>query len=338
MQVVNFQRKRSVKAVSRSGRMIAAAAIGAMLVVGSPNASWAQGYPNKPITILVGFAPGGLIDVISRLVGQRLQEKLGQPVVVENRAGAAGNIAHRRVATGDADGYTILGGTTSLAINETVFAKRGYVADDFIAVSIAALSPEMISAPVGGAKTLKEFIDSSRSTSAQFGTAGAGSASYITTQYFFQNLAKIPTTHIPFQGGAPAVSAALGNQIPLVATPPAAGAAAPVKAGLLRGLAIAADKRMALLPDVPTYSESGYPGFTASAWTGFFLPAKTPKEIAVKLNEAIAEVLKEPAVGAKLQELGFEPIYLDQKASDEMFRAEIGKWRTMIEAIGLKVE
>ncbi len=206
-------------------------------------------YPNKPITILVGFAPGGLIDVISRLVGQRLQEKLGQPVVIENRAGAAGNIAHRRVATGDADGYTILGGTTSMAINETVYAKRGYVADDFITVSIAASSPEMISAPVAGAKTLKEFIDSSRSTSAQFGTAGAGSASYITTQYFFQNLAKIPTTHIPFQGGAPAVAAALGNQIPLVATPPAAGAAAPVRANQLRGLAIAADKRMALLPD-----------------------------------------------------------------------------------------
>ena len=244
----DFQEKQTVKAASCRS-VVVAAMIGALLVIASPNASRAQGYPNKPITILVGFAPGGLIDVISRVVGQRLQEKLGQPVVIENRAGAAGNIAHRRVATGDADGYTILGGTTSLAINETVFAKRGYVADDFIAVSIAALSPEMISAPVGGAKTLKEFIDNSRSTSAQFGTAGAGSASYITTQYFFQNLAKIPTTHIPFQGGAPAVSAALGNQIPLVATPPAAGAAAPVKAGLLRGLAIAADKRMALLPE-----------------------------------------------------------------------------------------
>jgi tripartite-type tricarboxylate transporter receptor subunit TctC len=337
VQDVKFQGP--VKAASRKGRAVAAAAIGALLVVAAPNASWAQAaYPTKPITILVGFAPGGLIDVIARLIGQRLQVKLGQPVVIENRAGAAGNIAHRRVATSDADGYTILGGTTSMAINETVYAKRGYVADDFIAVSIAASSPEMISAPLEGAKTLKEFIENSRSTSAQFGTAGAGSASYITTQYFFQNLAKIPTTHIPFQGGAPAVTAALGNQIPLVATPPAAGVAAPVKAGQLRGLAIAADKRMALLPDVPTYSESGYPGFTASAWTGFFVPAKTPKEIAVKLNTAILEILKEPDIITKLQELGFEPLYLDQPASEALFRAEIKKWQTMIEAIGLKVE
>ncbi len=134
------------------------------------------------------------------------------------------------------------------------------------------------------------------------------------------------------------MAAALGNQIPLVATPPAAGAAAPVRAGSLRGLAIAADKRMALLPDVPTYSESGYPDFTASAWTGFFLPAKTPKEIAIKLNTAIREILKEPTIVAKLQELGFEPIDLDQPASDAMFRAEIKKWQTMIEAIGLKVD
>jgi len=334
---VNIQNKLPVKAGSRKGRMMAAA-MGALLVLASPSASWAQAYPSKPITILVGFAPGGLIDVISRVVGQRLQEKLGQPVVVENRAGAAGNIAHRRAATSDADGYTILGGTTSMAINETVYTKRGYTADDFITVSIAASSPEMISAPLDGAKTLKEFIDNSRSASAQFGTAGAGSASYITTQYFFQNLAKIPTTHIPFQGGAPAVAAALGNQIPLVATPPAAGVASPVKSGQLRGLAIAADKRMALLPDVPTYAESGYPGFTASAWTGFFLPAKTPKEIAVKLNTAILEILKEPAVIAKLQEIGFEPLYLDQPASEAMYRSEISKWRKMIEAIGLKVE
>ena len=122
----------------------------------------ADTYPSKTITIIVGFAPGGLIDVIARLVGQKLQTKLGQTVVVENRAGAAGNLAHRRVATAEPDGYTILGATTSLPINESLYPKRGYTAEDFKAVSIAATSPEMISAPPGGAKTLKEFIDNAR--------------------------------------------------------------------------------------------------------------------------------------------------------------------------------
>ncbi len=143
----------------------------------------AQSYPSKPITIVVGFAPGGLIDVIARLVGQKLSVKLGQPVVIENRTGAAGNIAHRRVATAEADGYTILGATTSLAINEAVYPKRGYTADEFTAVSISALSPEMISTHPSGPKTLKEFHRCrTRPRPRNFGTAGAGSASYITTQ------------------------------------------------------------------------------------------------------------------------------------------------------------
>ena len=123
------------------------------------DAARADTYPSKTITIVVGFAPGGLIDVIARLVGQKLQGKLGQTVIVENRAGAAGNLAHRRVAAAEPDGYTILGATTSLPINETLYPKRGYTADDFKAISIAVTSPEMISAPPSGAKTLKEFVD-----------------------------------------------------------------------------------------------------------------------------------------------------------------------------------
>ncbi|MDB5599055.1 MAG: hypothetical protein JWN71_1099 [Xanthobacteraceae bacterium] len=319
-------------------RLAVPLALSALVVFASSTALRAQAYPSKPITIMVGFAPGGLIDVIARLVGQKLSVKFGQPVIIENRSGAAGNLAHRRIAAADPDGYTILGATTSLPINETVFPKRGYTADEFTAVSISASSPEMISAHPSGPKTLKEFVDNARGTSAQFGTAGAGSASYIVTQYFFKKLANIQSTHIPFQGGAPAVTAALGNQIPLVATPPAAGAAQPVLSGALRGLAVASEKRMKLLPDVPTYAESGYPGFTASAWTGFFVPAKTPPEITTKLNAAILEILKEPDTIAKLEQLGFEPLYLDQPQSEAMFRAEIAKWRTMVEAIDFKVE
>jgi len=320
------------------GRRLAAFFLGALIFAGVSEKAAAQAYPSKQITIVVGFAPGGLIDVIARLVGQKLSAKLGQPVIVENRSGASGNLAHRRVAAADPDGYTILGATTSLPINETLYPKRGYTADDFKAISVSAASPEMISTHPSGPKTLKEYIDNARSSTAQFGTAGAGSASYIVTQYFFQNLVKIPTTHIPFQGGAPAVTAALGNQIPLVATPPAAGAAAPVKSGALRGLAVASEKRMALLPDVPTYGEAGYPGFTASAWTGFFVPAKTPQDIALKLNTAILEILKEPEVVTKLEQIGFEPLYLDQPGSEAMFRTDIAKWRKMVEAINLKIE
>lgn len=156
----------------------------AALSLSAATAAHADTYPSKTITIVVGFAPGGLIDVIARLVGRKLQIKLGQTVIIENRAGAAGNLAHRRVATAEPDGYTILGATTSLPINESLYPKRGYTAEDFKAVSIAATSPEMISAPPSGAKTLKEFIDNARSSTAQFGTAGAGSASYIVTQYF----------------------------------------------------------------------------------------------------------------------------------------------------------
>lgn len=321
-----------------SRRKVVAAMAALLLGQTIATPTFADTYPSKNITIVVGFAPGGLIDVIARLVGQKLQAKLGQTVIVENRAGAAGNLAHRRVASADADGYTILGATTSLPINETIYAKRGYTADDFMAITIAATSPELISAPADGAKTLKEYLDNARSSTAQFGTAGAGSASYIVTQYFLEKVAKIPTTHIPFQGGAPAVTAALGNQIPLVATPPAAGAAAPIKAGKLRGLAIASEKRMAILPDVPTYAESGYPGIVASAWTGFFLPAKAPKDIAVKLNTAINEILKEPDVVARLAELGFEPQIQTQPEAEAQFRSDIAKWRTMVEAINLKVE
>lgn len=310
----------------------------ALVVTGLVSSARAQSYPNRPITIVVGYAPGGLMDTVSRLFGERLSAKLGQAVVVENRGGANGNIANRRVASADPDGYTILGATPTLAVNETIYARRGYTADQFKAVAIVAASPEMISTHPSNAKTLKEMLDTARSTSIQFGTAGTGSMSHIAIQYFFEKLANIRTTHIPFQGGAPAVSAALGNQIPLVAAPPASGAASFVRSGSLRGLAIASEKRLSILPDVPTFAELGYPNFTSLVWAGFFVPAKTPEEITTKLSEAIGQILNDPSVTDKLQQMGFEPTFLDQQASEKLFRSDIIKWKSMIEAIGLRVE
>jgi len=295
-------------------------------------------YPSRPITFVVPFAPGGFVDVIARLIGQKVSEELGQPVIVENRPGVGGNIAHRRVAQGEPDGYTVLAASTSLAINETLYPQRGYSADDFLALSISATTPEIIAAPASGAKSLQDFIDQSKSSGAQFGTAGAGSASFIVAQYFFTKLAKIPATHIPFQGGAPAINAAMGAQIPLVAAAMAGGVVQPIRDGRLRGLAVASEKRNPLVPEVPTYIESGYSGFTADAWAGFFAPAKTAHEIAQKLNTAINHALSDREVQARLEPLGFTIMQQDLKTANQRFRSDIESWRTRVDAIGFKIQ
>jgi tripartite-type tricarboxylate transporter receptor subunit TctC len=315
---------------------VVAFAIATLLVSVHPGHT--ETYPSRPITVVVPFAAGGFVDVIARLVGQKVSEELGQPVIVENRPGAGGNIAHRRVAQSEPDGYTILAASTSLAINESLYPQRGYSADDFLALSIAATTPEIIAAPASGAKSLQDFIDRSKHSSAQFGTAGAGSASFIVAQYFFTKLAKIPATHIPFQGGAPAINAAMGAQIPLVAAAMAGGVVQPIRDGRLRGLAVASEKRNPLVPEVPTYIENGYAGFTADAWAGFFVPAKTPREAAQKLNSAINHALSDREVQARLEPLGFTVIHQDLQTADRRFRSDIESWRTRVDAIGLKIQ
>jgi tripartite-type tricarboxylate transporter receptor subunit TctC len=297
-----------------------------------------ESYPSRPITFVVPFAAGGFVDVIARIVGQKVAEELGQPVIVENRPGAGGNIAHRRVAQAEPDGSTVLAASTSVAINETLYPQRGYSAGDFLALSISTTTPEIIAAPASGAKSLQEFIDQAKSSTAQFGTAGAGSASFIVAQYFFTKLAKIPATHIPFQGGAPAINAAIGAQIPLVAAAMAGGVVQPIKDGRLRGLAVASEKRNPLVPEVPTYIESGYPGFTADAWAGFFVPSKTPHEAAQKLNTAINHALSDRQVQARLEPLGFTVIHQDLQTANQRFRSDIQMWRTRVDAIGFKIQ
>jgi tripartite-type tricarboxylate transporter receptor subunit TctC len=307
-----------------------------VLALGCPQSALAQQYPSKTITIVVGFAPGGFIDTISRLVGQKLSERLGQPVVVENRAGAGGNLAHRIVAAAVPDGHTILAATTSIAINESLYKNRGYSAGDFVTLAISASTAEIIVSHPDGPKTLKEMLEAAKTKPVNYGTAGAGSASYIVTEYFFQKLAKVPAQHVPFQGGGPLVNAALAHHIDLAAAAMAGGFVPHVQAGTLRGLAIARDQRMAVVADVPTYAEAGYP-LSASSWAGFFAPAKTPPEVVAKLNAAMNDIMKEPDVLAKLVPIGFEPINGSPAQADAMFRSEIEKWRQMVEGIGLQI-
>ena len=321
----------------RSLKVCAALALAPLLALPRPAA--AQDYPSKPITFVVAFAAGGVADGIGRLVGQKLSEKLGQSVVVENRGGAGGNIAAKQVVSASPDGYTLLVTTTALAINETLHRNKGFAASDLAAVAIAASSPEAFAVhPSNAATTLKDFLANAKGKTISFGSAGVGSGSHIAAEYFFKEIAKVPATHVPFQGGAPAINAAVGNHIDLLSITLGGGLVAQVKSGALKALAVANDKRVGAMADVPTLAEAGFPNFQATSWVGFFVPATTPAAVTAKLNAAIDEIVRQPEIQQRLSALGFDPVTGHQGEADKRFRAEIAQWGKMVTALGLKVE
>jgi tripartite-type tricarboxylate transporter receptor subunit TctC len=313
------------------------AAAGTLLV--SATAAGAQNYPSGKITIIVGFAPGGIADTLARLIAQGLGERLHQSIVVENRGGAGGNIAAGLVARAQPDGYTLLATTTALAINETLHKNNPFSPTDLKAIAIAASSPEALAtSPANPANNLADFIKAMKGRTINFGSAGVGTGSHIEAEYFFKFLAKVPAQHIPFQGGAPAINATIGNQIDLLATTLGGGAAAQIAGGKLKGLGIAADKRAAVVPNVPTYAEQGFPGFTAASWVGFFAPARTDQKVLATLNAAINDIIRTPEVQKRLVAIGFDPITGSQPEADAMFGAEVDKWGKMVKALGLSIK
>jgi len=330
-----------LKAATVAKMALAAAAVMLALVSGRAQA---QGLPAGKITMIVAFAPGGIADTLARLIAQGLGERLHQTIVVENRGGAGGNIAASYVARSTPDGTTLLATTTAIAINETLFVNKDYAASDFKTVAIAASSPEaLVTGASGPVTSLTELIKSVQSKDAEnksinFAVPGVGTGSDLEAEYFFKVLAKVPAQPIPFQGGAPAINATIGNQVDLMATTLGGGAAAQINGGKLRGLAIAADKRAAVTPNIPTYAELGYPGFTASSWVGIFAPAKTDPKILTALNAAINDIVKTSDVQTKLTDMGFDPITGSQVQADAMFAAEVKKWGDMVKALGLSIK
>jgi tripartite-type tricarboxylate transporter receptor subunit TctC len=320
----------------RYRHIFAALTIAALVLSGRASADT---YPSNKITLVVAFAAGGVADTLARMVGQGLSERLHQPVVVENRGGAGGNIAAGVVAHAAADGYTLLVTTTAIAINETLRETKPFTAGDFKTVAIVASSPEaLVTSPSNPANNLADFVKAAKGKTINFGSAGVGSGSHIEAEYFFKKIAGIEATHVPFQGGAPAINATLGNQIDLLATTLGGGAAAQVAAGKLKGLGIAADKRASVTPNVPTYAEAGFPGFFAASWVGFFAPAKTDPQIITALNTAINDTIKNPDVQQKLATIGFDPIQGSPAQAEAMFKAEVTKWGEMVKALNLSIK
>jgi tripartite-type tricarboxylate transporter receptor subunit TctC len=287
---------------------------------------------------VVAFAAGGIADVIARLVGQKLTERLGQTVVIENRGGAGGNIGTRVVASAMADGYTLLATTSALAVNETASRNKGYTTEDLRAVAIIAISPDVIAIhPSNPAQDLKQFVTNNKGKTFTFGSAGVGTAPHIGAEYFFREIAKLNPVHVPFTGGAPAVTAAIGNHIDaLVLTLPTV--APQIASGGLRGIGLASPTRNEAVPAVPTYGEMGWPNIYSGSWVGFFAPARTPDEVIVKLNAEINSLMREPDAQQKLKTIGFDPIFKNPVATTDYFKSEVAAWTTMVKAVGITVD
>jgi tripartite-type tricarboxylate transporter receptor subunit TctC len=317
----------------RRGFCLAPAAIA--LVFTQPAA--AQQYPTQPITIVVAAAAGGFADGVARTIGDKLGPKLGQNVVIENRGGSAGNIGARAVATSRPDGHTILVSTTAMAINGTLYKKMGYQTSDITPAAIVGSAPEaIVTHPNNPAKDLGEFINAAKQKGVEYGSAGVGSGSFIAAEYLFKVLAKTQAVHVPFPGGAPAITALLGGHVQAVAAT-VSPLIVHINSGKLKGLGLASPKRMSAVPNVPTYGEIGYPNFYAASWVGFFVPSKTNSTIITKLNGTINEILKEKDVQERMQKFGMEPRYDNYADTVKFFNSEINHWGKMVKTLNLSI-
>jgi tripartite-type tricarboxylate transporter receptor subunit TctC len=302
-----------------------------------PTAALAQTWPAKPVRVIVAFAPGGPTDIIARLVGQKLPETLGQPVVIDNRAGAGGNIGAAAVAKSPPDGYTVLATTSALAVNATLFPNPGYDADrDFLPVVNAATQPNLVyvnaNAPV---KSLAELISQAKTSKLIYASPGSGTTPHLTAEMLFKVLAKLDVTPVHFRGAGLQVTAVVSGE-PAVGCGAVSGPLAQIKAGKLRPLAVSSAKRLAVLPDVPTLTELGFAGMEDYTWVGFFLPAGTPPEVAQKLNDAVNRALQSPDVRDRLDQLAFEPVGGTPREFADYWKAEVAKWGKVVRETGAK--
>ena len=289
--------------------------------------------PDQKITFIVGFAPGGGIDVFARSLAQELTTAFNYQIVVENRPGAASNIAAKIVATSPPDGYTLLATGNSFAINQTLSKDLTYSTDELRAVAFPARDSQALVVNADSpAHTLADFIAMAKAQPVS--AAVGGSSAHIVADYVLKVMAKTQATSVPFQSGLPALNALLGHHVDIVAGP-VAEVAAQVKQGSLRALAVTGPKRALALPDVPTLTESGFPGLEINGWTGLLAPAATPTEVCAKLNGDINSLVAKPSFNARLRSLGYEPNIVAIGDVDAFLKSSIETWRRMIMATGL---
>ena len=305
------------------------------LAVVSTHAAHAQDYPARPVRMVIAFGPGGIADTIGRLVGQKLNDRFGQPFVGDNRPGAGGAIAARLVAGATPDGHTLLVTTTAVAVNATAVKDAVDPRSQLTPIAIAATAPTIfvIHRSVA-AKSLLDYVRNVKKGRFNYGTAGVGTTEHLTSEYLFRAVPGLEPTHVPYQGGAAPVTAVVAQQVDLATTtiPTAFNF---IKQGALQVVAIASHKRVPALPDVPTLAESGFADFENASWIAFFAPAKSPAAAVQLLNREINNALRQPDVTARLTALGFDIQTRSQPDFAAYVASEVEKWRRVIQATGI---
>lgn len=330
--------------MSGAGRAACRCLAVAALILGAAQPAAAQGsshaYPDKPIHLIVTFPPGGGTDALARLLGQELGKRIGQPVLVENRPGASGNIAAEFVAKSAADGYTLLIINSSFAMNAGLFSRLAFdPIADFAPVVMLATVPSMIAVhPSVPAKNLRELVAlaKSRPGKLSFSSCGNGTPQHLGGE-MLKRAAKIDMVHIPYKGCGPALADALGGQVP-IAINTVANVMPHVKTGKLRAIALVSPRRYGLAPDVPSVAEFGYRGIDVDQWYAILAPAETPADVVTFLNREFAAVVKDPSVRERMLAASFEPQTSTPERIGKIIRDDVAHWTKLIREIGIKID
>ena len=319
--------------------ILATVAIAAATVCGSAHAQ-ATNYPTKPVTIVVPFSPGGATDIMSRTLAERLKNRLGHPVIVENKPGAGTMIASEYVAKAAPDGHTVLLAASSLGIAPSLYAKVNYdPVKDFTPISLVASVVHVLSVhPSVPAKNVAELVTwvKANPTKANYGSVGAGTSTHLESE-LFNTMAGVKMEHVPYKGSAPALLDLVSGNINVMFDEYASSKPF-INDNRIRLLAVTTAQRSKLLPNVPTVAESGLPGYEAMPWLGFVAPAGTPAPIVNKFHAELMEVLKEPAVQEKFQSLGLEIIGNNPAEFADFIKKDIVKWGKVVKDSGAKAD
>lgn len=333
-----FPRATQATTQHRSRVWLAIAAVIALTAGFTHGAAAQSTYPDRPVRVVVAFAPGGITDIIARLLSEKLSAGMGQNFYVDNKGGAAGAIGAKFVSTSEPDGYTLLVTTTALAIRAAALPSEVDPRTQLTPIALLASAPTLfaVKAPTS-AENLMDFVRARSGGQLTYSSAGTGTTEHLTAAYVFKQVPGLAAIHIPFRSGGEAVNAVLGGHVDVAVTPSASGLAL-IQEKKLQPLAVASHKRVAMFPDVPTLAEAGLSDVENASWIALFAPPHLPGPVAQQLSLHVQQVMQQPELRKRLLEMGFDFPQISQPDLVHYMGQEVVKWSTILKATGIKLE